>query len=210
YGVSPSDYCNIMLQQQVNLERAQQIRQIIDAEVEKRAAAKAKLTLYAAVTAATPNLEEIGALIDGGQDVNQVHPVEAGGDDGHTPLLAAARDGRAEIVKLLLERGASPEATDGLFRAYPTHKAAFFGHEEALRTLLDAPRRSDLNVRGPANGYTPLHDSIWCGHPDAAGAMLDAGAPFNLPGINGRTQLELARIELGSDHPLVKRMEESK
>ena len=73
--------------------------------------------------------------------------------------------------------------------------------------MLSAKQRSDLNVRGPANGYTPLHDSIWCGHPDCANALLDVGAPFNIPGINGRTQLDLARIELGPDSELVRRME---
>ena len=89
YGVLPSDYANVMLQQPVHLERAHEIRKIIDVEIAKRAEYKAALKLFAAVAAETVDLAAIKQLIADGQNVNQVYPTEAGPNDGHTPLLVA-------------------------------------------------------------------------------------------------------------------------
>jgi len=145
-------------------------------------------------------------LIQEGANVNEQYPTEATGNDGHTPLLAAARGGHASIVKILLEHKADPLLTDGLYKALPIHKACYFGHPDATRALLDYATHVDINVVGPANQYTALHDSIWTGHVANAKLLLSHGARFDLPAINGRTALDLAIIEFGADHELVTTM----
>jgi ankyrin repeat protein len=49
----------------------------------------------------------VAALLDGGADVNRL------GGDGMTPLMMAAGYGYADIVQILLRRGANPRIADG-------------------------------------------------------------------------------------------------
>ena len=55
---------------------------------------------------------------------------------GQTPLSMAALFGQAEVVGLLLERGADVRQRTKDFST-PLHNAAFFGHPQIARTLID-------------------------------------------------------------------------
>jgi ankyrin repeat protein len=55
--------------------------------------------------------------------------------EGRTPLMAAARMGRADIVRLLLEAGADPELTDSIGET-SLIMAAAHGHAEVCKLLL--------------------------------------------------------------------------
>ncbi|KXS15239.1 hypothetical protein M427DRAFT_70097 [Gonapodya prolifera JEL478] len=71
------------------------------------------------------------------------HPaIEARDRRGHTPLTLAVSLGHAEIVELLLEKGASPQTTS---REYwtPIQEAVSFGDRGMLESLLQA-RREEL------------------------------------------------------------------
>ena len=57
---------------------------------------------------------------------------------GWTGLHAAAKAGHVDTVRLLLERGANPNAREAGDRTYPLHWAAAHGHVESVRALLDA------------------------------------------------------------------------
>jgi ankyrin repeat protein len=55
-----------------------------------------------------------------------------------TGLHAAAQPGHMEVVRLLLEYGADPNAREAGDHTYPLHWAAAHGHIEIARALLDA------------------------------------------------------------------------
>src|SRR5262249_31390401 len=57
---------------------------------------------------------------------------------GWTGLHRAAQQGHTEVVRLLLEHGAGPNAREPGDHTYPLHWAAAHGHIEIVRALLDA------------------------------------------------------------------------
>ena len=99
--------------------------------------------------------------------------------DGATPVLFAAQEGHAEMVKLLAEVCASVEtpAKDG---CRPVDIAASNGHAEVIRLLasLKADVISPLK-RGHTSLWTPLAGSAGNGHFEATKTLL-LGAPITI------------------------------
>jgi uncharacterized protein len=116
--------------------------------------------------------------------------IEEPDDQGFTALLWAAREGRAEVVKVLLERGASPNRNDEWMHANAGHKAAFWGRAEVMSLLVR--HRLDVNARGGYNGYTALHDAVARGHVVVARILLRAGARTDIRGHDGKRPIDLA------------------
>ena len=153
------------------------------------------LTLLAATTKG--DLAEVERLIQQGASVEERAPVVGSLDDDYTPLGVAARAGRADIVRVLLDAGADPRRVIGLMRGTPVHEAAYFGHAEVLRTMTAKPGppaapAPDLDAQGPYNGLTALHDAAWHGHLAATRALVEAGARLDLRTHTGLTPYELA------------------
>lgn len=153
------------------------------------------LSLLAAAT--TGDLAEADRLLNLGADPNERAPIIGGANDDYTPLGAATREGRADIVSLLLDKGADPGLVFGLMRGTALHEASYFGHAGALRVLLergdrDGMPRLELDAQGPYNGFTPLHDAVWHGHLEAARMLVESGAPLHLRSHAGQTPYELA------------------
>jgi len=145
-------------------------------------------------------LAQISKLIARGQDVNQRRPVYASRNDWHTPLLIAARNGDAKIVKLLLDNGADQTIVGYTMNAIAFHKAGYMGHSDIVQLLLAAPKANEvLNAQGPNNGYTPLHDAIWHGNTAAAKAFIEAGAKQHLTTYEKDTAKQLAERYQYSD-----------
>jgi len=152
-----------------------------------------------------------------GADVNAVYPHVNSFFDGHTPLLVAARDAGSgtpdpndpaigtEIVAMLLAANAHVRVEDWVFKGSPIHKATYNGNLDVLKLLVAHPD-IDLDVQGPINGYTPLHDALWHGFAACAELLVDAGARLDLVGHDGKTVLDLATEVLGSAHPLAARI----
>jgi ankyrin repeat protein len=118
-------------------------------------------------------------------------------------LLVAARDNHAEIVKELLAAGAKVRVKDWVFKGAPIHKATYNGNPEILRMLVQHPD-IDIDVQGPINGYTPIHDALWHGYAECAQILLDAGARLDLKGHDGKTPLDVAVEVFGQDADMVK------
>ncbi|WP_207462902.1 ankyrin repeat domain-containing protein [Azospirillum sp. SYSU D00513] len=149
------------------------------------------------------DVAETRRLIDAGEDVNARVPMVGSFDDNYTPLAVAARDGHVEIIRLLLEAGANPRGSVGLYSGTALHEACYFGHSAAIEVMCQgheqADKRSDeLDVQGALNGFTPLHDAVWHGHIDAVAALVDAGARLDIRNHAGLTPREMA-VHYGYD-----------
>ncbi|HKE84425.1 MAG TPA: ankyrin repeat domain-containing protein [Vicinamibacterales bacterium] len=129
-------------------------------------------------------------LIEQGADVNKS---DAG--TGETPLHAALSKTDREtydlVVKILLTRGANPNAVTkpametGAFMRdcrtkgeTPLHRAAAFGTEETIQLLLNAGAKLDAK---DMNGDSPLSWASWYGRPDPILIKLCYGSFYIRP-----------------------------
>jgi hypothetical protein len=96
--------------------------------------------------------------------------------DGDTPLTLAVRYGRADMVKLLLERGADLDAKGEMGKT-ALHRAVERGSEEVLRLLLD--QRPSLELKN-LQDLTPLQLAVNDGQVKLAQELLQAGASPNV------------------------------
>lgn len=80
----------------------------------------------------------------------------SGAAERHIALALAAQHGHAAILGLLLASGEDPNRynpPDAHSHSTPLHQAAWYGHENAVRTLLDHGARTDIK------------DTLWEGTP---------------------------------------------
>ncbi len=122
---------------------------------------------------------ETAFYLDRGLDAN------ATGPNGQSVLMAAARLGRVDIVRLLLTRKAkldqqSPQGDTALMMA------ALGGHLDIVRMLAEhgaAIRKA---------GWNALHYAAFGGFPDVVHYLLEHGADKDAPAPNADTPLMLA------------------
>lgn len=201
YGFSLKDHLDYAWRvNEKDRETIEAIRQLV---LDRRDADQREVQtqqLMAAVVAG--DLAAAKAQLEVGAQVDARAPVLDGFNDRHTPLLVAARDGHAEIVRLLLEHGADVNAFEDTFGAVPLHKATYNGHQEITRILAAQPG-VDLDWQGASNGYTPLHDALWHGFEGCARVLVEAGARLDIRGHDGKLPLEIAREVFGESHELL-------
>lgn len=124
-------------------------------------------------------------------------------DAGLSAVLRAAYAGKQELVDLLLDANPALDvfdaaavgrtrgleellATDAeLARSWspdgftPLHLAAFFGHEEAARLLLEHDADANVVARHESLKVTPLHSAAAGAHSSIVRLLLEAGADAN-------------------------------
>ncbi|KAH9124505.1 hypothetical protein LEN26_009697 [Aphanomyces euteiches] len=103
------------------------------------------------------------------------------GLNGRAPLRVAASSGHTEIVKELLDHGASVEPVD---KVQPAPENSFYGYLEIINELLAHGVPLDV---GGKNGYTPLHAASLRGQLGALRLLLNAGADPSLKNEHGDT-----------------------
>jgi ankyrin repeat protein len=91
---------------------------------------------------------------------------------GPTPLFIAACHDRVAVVRLLIERRATLDATGG-YGLTPLHCAAAHGRAAIARLLIEAGARVDAVANG---GATPLHLAVKGGHAELVQLLLRGGA----------------------------------
>lgn len=122
-------------------------------------------------------------LLDYGADVN------ATTNDLREPLFLAVLSRKANVIKLLLDRGAEP---DSFFTEDPPtalHLAAHNGDVDAMEALLDGGANVDPR---DFEGATPLFRAVQSGNLDAVELLLQRGANTRTWRIDGQTALDLA------------------
>ncbi len=114
--------------------------------------------------AASGQIETLRALLDGGAPVDE--PGSA------TPLYFASQSGHVDAVRLLLERGADPNALANI--GTPLMIAARRKKTEIAKLLLE--HGADPNFAGGEDNRTPLHEAAYIGADDVVRLLLDHGA----------------------------------
>jgi len=112
-------------------------------------------------------------------------PVDAKDEKGHTPLYLACLGDEVEMVKFLINKGASVTPSG----PSPIVAAAREGSEESAKILLNhkAP------VNGPAQGDDPpLHAAAARGHHHMVKLLLERGADIHRKNSAGKTALYYA------------------
>ena len=118
-----------------------------------------------------------------------------------TPLIAAARNGNLDCVKVLLSYKADVEGRcngehekwDAEFldkRYTATFVAAAHGHVDVLSCL--DQNGADVNTRSTDNNFTPLLTASYNGHVNAVTFLMEHGADMDLQDKEGNTALHYA------------------
>lgn len=118
----------------------------------------------------------------------------ASSPDGFPPLGLAAHFGHADVVRYLLDKGASVNfaAAETGFTALTGAIAG--GHRDIVRTLIAAG--ADVNHRYEEQEFSPLLAAAADGDPEVVRVLLDAGADMSARTKDGKTPVSLA-VERG-------------
>jgi ankyrin repeat protein len=82
------------------------------------------------------NAEGVRRAVELGWDVDRLARIDVPSDQQwEAALHAAAGNGDAEMVRLLLELGANPEVTDARFSSRPAQWAVHSGHDDLAELL---------------------------------------------------------------------------
>lgn len=125
--------------------------------------------------------------------------LEAANAQGDTPVMAAAREGRAQILELLLDYGASPLSANDQMQTvaiveaarkkhwecvrllrefgavYSLSTAAFHGDTQSMKDILET-NPGALEESGAANRNTPMHFAAIGGHTESVRFLAEKGA----------------------------------
>ena len=127
----------------------------------------------------------IRVLLDAGADINATMV-----DGKVTPIMTAAKQGKGEVIALLLERGATlPQDAPSQYRllGFAIHSR----NVEVLRFLM--ARGVQVNSCS-ATGDTVLMSAARRGFADMVAALIEAGADVNAISHSRMTALRFARI----------------
>lgn len=111
-------------------------------------------------------------------------------DSYNSSLRSAVNDGDAELVKLLLQAGATAKEAD-IYSTYPlVISAVMQNNPDILKLLLDFKSNPDIQN---SIGQTPLMIAVKTGNNDMVELLIQAGADVNKQDIYGRTAYSYAR-----------------
>lgn len=145
---------------------------------------------YALYHASARNrLEAVALLLANGAFAAAESPLGRRQLKGTMPLMAAAYEGHVDVVRVLLQHGASVTEVEDVEGRTALALAAFAGKVECCRALLDAG--SDVNA-ADKKGIVPLHCAAINGNARLAQLLLDAGAVVDARSRSGNTPLHTA------------------
>lgn len=118
------------------------------------------------------NIECATALIRSGANVN----FHSGGTLDKYPITIAAERNHSDMVRMLLEQGANPNAADNVDGLQAIHYAAKNGNIEMLESLIQYGAKADSIAEG---SLTPLVLAAGEGHTDMVKKLLSLGVSPN-------------------------------
>ena len=190
-GASPSE-------QTLRLATNQAIRDAVKGALQAR---NREVQLCEAV--ACNNTAEVRKLLSLGVSSNALTY-----DHQQSVLMQAAGNKNTQMVKMLLDAGASPNYVSPQSKSV-LHVAAAYSNAEVVKMLLDAG--ADPMAEG-SNGATPLHDAVWSQNLATVKELLPAykslnynpdgkrnGRPLNMAVRDGRMDMVQAFIDAGTD-----------
>lgn len=130
----------------------------------------------------------VGELLKSGY-----HSLDAKNQDGQTAVHLATNNNNTEILKMLLDSGASANIKDSKGLT-PLHEAAGLGAYEACKILLHYGK-ANPQLRASETGWVPLHEASFKGHAKVVEVLLDYGAPSHPRSYENFTAADLARKE---------------
>ena len=117
--------------------------------------------------------------------------------DGYSPLLVAAKNGHAEVCKVLVEYGSNINQQHPLTKDSALSYAARNGHHATLLTLLSLGAGIDSQAY---DGFTPLAAACQEGHVAIVVSLLIAGASMSVSDLRGAPPIHKAAMK---DHVAV-------
>ncbi len=137
-----------------------------------------------------------GDLADVKRHLARGEAVNSTGEDGITPLFAAAESGKMNVVEYLISKGADVKVKNANGNAVlgqegdtPLHGAATCGHADLAGLLIT--KGADVDARGIYD-ETPLIRAATNGHADVVGLLIAKGADVNAENFIGGTALGYA------------------
>jgi len=94
--------------------------------------------------------------------------------NGEYPIHLAAREGHAELCRILAQNQLIKDIPDKYSEWTPLFHAARNGHEECVRILLEAGCNANAKDE---SGKTPIYYAAWYGHLGAVNLLLEADRP---------------------------------
>jgi uncharacterized protein len=135
--------------------------------------------------ATTGNVDVVRTLLSSDRAAVDDH-----GPDGYTALHLAAFFGHLEVARLLLGRGADPNAVAlNESRVTPLHSAVAARHRDLAALLLTLGASPNSVQRG---GFTPLHSAARNGDEAVVDMLLLRGADTTRKSDEGRTAADMA------------------
>lgn len=171
---------------------ARMIERLLEAGENPNAVLAPTLETVLHLTAKTGNPDAVELLLDRGAEVDARQVRE------YTPLMFAAAEGHADVIRTLIARGADPGATT-LASTEPERRpaggmtallfAARQGHGDAARALIEGGADIDQTS---ADNMSPLLIAVINGHYELASMLLGEGADPSLADDYGRGPLYAA------------------
>ena len=109
-------------------------------------------------------------------------------EEGWTPLHLAAYAGFSGAATLLIDAGASLDAT--CVSGAPLHAAIMSDHLEMVEFLLS--KGAKIDQKAGDKQWTPLHSAAYAGGVDIVKFLVNKGADYNEKDTDGRTAKDLA------------------
>jgi ankyrin repeat protein len=152
------------------------------------------------VASSCGNLNALNQLLQAGAEVDlesEIHTKEM------TAMHYAAERGHLELVKALLNAGASPFAKSRSGKT-PFWRAARSGSVEVMELL--KPAGSDIN-HYTWNAWRPLHEALRCGRTDAVSKLLEWGADESFPGFDyAQPSWDKSRQDFERQRPMMEKV----
>ncbi|KAF8785600.1 Integrin-linked protein kinase like protein [Argiope bruennichi] len=120
------------------------------------------------------------------------HDMNQGDDHGFSPLHWAAKEGRANIVEMLISRGSRINATN-MGDDTALHLASAHGHRDIVHMLLR--NKADINAVNE-HGNTPLHYACFWGYQAIAEDLINNGALVAICNKYGETPLDKCKGQM--------------